>query len=274
MLDEAQLREFRETVWNYFRDHARVMPWREQPTPYHVLVSELMLQQTQVGRVLVKYDEFIGRFPTLQTLAEAPLSSVLQAWSGLGYNRRAKFLHAAAQVVVQDFGGEMPDSLAELVKLPGVGKNTAGAILAYAFNRPSVFIETNIRSVFIHHFCADRDGVDDRELMPLVEQACDIEHPRLWYYALMDYGTHLKQTQGNNISRSRHYVRQSKFEGSRRQIRGRILKLLTQSPRLVAELSALEPDERAAGVLEDLRREGFIEEQDGQLKLTGSPELP
>lgn len=274
MLSDEALREFRETVWDYFRSHARSMPWRDDPSPYHVLVSELMLQQTQVSRVLPKYQEFMGKFPTIGALADASLSEVLAAWSGLGYNRRAKFLHAAAQMVVRDFNGELPATLQDLVKLPGIGTNTAGAILNYAFNQPVAFIETNVRTVFIHHFFADKDGVDDKELLPLVEQTSDAEHPREWYWALMDYGTHLKQTVGNKTKQSKHYARQSKFEGSRRQIRGRILKHLLDGPRASVELVALEPDERTASVLEDLVREGFIEEYAGQLRLTESFKLP
>ncbi len=274
MLAEESLRGFRETVWDYFHAHRRDMPWRDEPTPYQVLVSELMLQQTQVGRVVPKYEAFMRIFPTIQALAAASLGDVLTSWSGLGYNRRAKFLHAAAQKVVADFGGELPDTLDKLVKLPGVGKNTAGAVLAYAFNRPVAFVETNVRSAFFHHFFAARADVDDKELLPLVQQACDPEHPREWYWALMDYGTHLKQTAGNNISQSRHYARQSKFEGSRRQIRGRLLKLLLDGPLHRAELVQHEPDERANSVLEDLLREGFAEEHDDQIRLTGSLKLP
>jgi len=266
--------DFREQVWDYYHAHARTMPWRDDPSPYHVLVSELMLQQTQVGRVLPKYEEFMTKFPTIQALADAPLGEVLSAWSGLGYNRRAKFLHAAAQKVTRECGGELPDTLEGLTSLPGVGKNTAGAILAYAFNQPVMFIETNVRTVFIHHFFADRSDVDDKELAPLVQQACDPEHPREWYWALMDYGTHLKQTLGNNISQSKHYAKQSRFEGSRRQIRGRILKLLTVGPMPLADLLRQNLDERTSGVIDDLKTEGFIEEFDGQLRLTGATKLP
>lgn len=274
MPDSQQIQDFREAVWDYFRAHERTMPWREDPSPYHVLVSELMLQQTQVGRVLPKYQQFIKLFPTIQTLASALLGEVLAAWSGLGYNRRAKFLHAAAQKVVNDYAGQLPDTLEDLVALPGVGRNTAGAILAYAYNRPVVFIETNVRTVFFHHFFADRTDVDDRELQPLVQLTCDTEHPRQWYWALMDYGTHLKQTRGNNVSQSKHYARQSKFEGSRRQIRGRILKHLIGEPCPLPVLRQLVPDERTAAVVDDLMREGFIEERDGLVRLTGQPRLP
>ena len=233
-----------------------------------------MLQQTQVSRVLPKYQEFMQRFPTIQDLAAAPLSDVLSSWSGLGYNRRAKFLHAAAGKVVSDFGGKLPESREQLVSLPGVGPNTAGAILAYAFNQPVIFIETNIRTVLFHHFFADRTDIDDRELLPILQQACDAEHPREWYWALMDYGTHLKLTAGGNISQSRHYARQSKFEGSRRQVRGQVLRELTAGARGVVELIELLADERAQSVIDDLHREGLVEQEAGLIRLTGSPKLP
>lgn len=274
MLTDEQVTEFREIVWDYFRTHRRDMPWRDDPSPYHVLVSELMLQQTQVGRVLPKYQEFMARFPTIVDLASAALGDVLAAWSGLGYNRRAKFLHAAASKVVSDFGGELPATRDELVSLPGIGPNTAGAILAYAFNQPVVFIETNVRTVLFHHFFADQTDIDDRVLLPIVQQVCDPEHPREWYYALMDYGTHLKQTAGNNISQSKHYARQSKFEGSRRQVRGRILRELVAGGRATEELLTLLADDRARSVLDDLSREGLIEQEAGRVRLTGSLKLP
>jgi A/G-specific adenine glycosylase len=273
MLSSEQIHEFQEIVWEYYRAHARSMPWRDDPSPYHVLVSELMLQQTQVGRVLPKYEEFMRRFPTVEALARAPLADVLSVWNGLGYNRRAKFLHAAAQKAVEEHAGDIPDTLEELIALPGVGKNTAGAVLAYAFNQPAVFIETNVRTVFFHHFFADRTDIDDKELLTLVEQTRDDEHPRGWYWALMDYGTHLK-TLGSNISQSRHYVRQSKFEGSRRQVRGKILKALVAGPVPREVLATIVDDERLESVTNDLIREGFIEQNSGQLRLTGDVELP
>lgn len=273
MPSREQIHDFQEKVWEYYRAHARSMPWRDDPSPYHVLVSELMLQQTQVGRVLPKYEEFMQRFPTVTALAQAPLADVLGVWSGLGYNRRAKFLHAAAQKIVSEYGGKIPDSPEKLVALPGVGKNTAGAILTYAFNQPVVFIETNVRTVFFYHFFADRSNVDDKELLPLVAQTRDDEHPREWYWALMDYGTYLK-TLGSNISQSRHYARQSKFEGSRRQVRGEVLKALVAGPVLLEELAAIVDDERLESVVDDLTREGFVEQNNSQLRLTGGVELP
>lgn len=184
--------EFQEVVWNYWREHGRQgLPWREEPSAYNVVVSELMLQQTQVERVVPKFLEFTEQFPDFSALASAPLSDVLIAWQGLGYNRRAKYLHELAKAVVRLDG--LPETLEELVKLPGIGKNTAGAILAYAFDQPVVYIETNIRTVYLHHFFADRFDVDDKELLPFIARTLDHSEPRAWYSALMDYGTFLKK---------------------------------------------------------------------------------
>ena len=263
-LSKQQVHSFQETVWTYFAAHRRDMPWRDEPTPYHVLVSELMLQQTQVVRVLPKFQAFTARFPDIQTLAAAPLSEVLALWSGLGYNRRAKFLHAAAQKIGAEHRGIIPQVESELIALPGVGKNTAGAVLAYAFNKPVAFVETNIRTVFFHHFFVDEDNVDDKDILELVLQTLDREHPRGWYWALMDYGAHLKVTAGSKVSQSKHYVRQSTFEGSRRQLRGEVIRRLLAGDSL-GDIA----DDRLVSVLDDLQKESFIEHIDGQLRLRG-----
>ncbi|UCG84215.1 MAG: A/G-specific adenine glycosylase, partial [Dehalococcoidia bacterium] len=146
---------FQQLIWDYYKDHGRLFPWRQTDDPYHILVSEIMLQQTQTSRVLKKYESFISTFPDFQTLAESPLINVLKAWQGLGYNRRAVALHKIAQIVVADCEGELPSSEKVLVKLPGIGPYTASAIKAIAFNQPAVLIETNIRTVYIFFFFPD-----------------------------------------------------------------------------------------------------------------------
>lgn len=237
------------------------MAWRETRDPYRILISEVMLQQTQVNRVKEKYPLFIGAFPTFKTLAAAPLSSVLDRWQGLGYNRRAVALHRAAGIVVADWGGHLKEDPADLVTLPGIGKATAASIVAFAFNRPTVFIETNIRRVFIHYFCADRDGVTDGEILPLVERTLDRENPREWYYALMDFGTFIAANHPNPNRKSAHYSKQSRFEGSDRQVRGRLLRLLGIGPAssrdLIGELG--EDPVRVDRLLLALQTEGFLE---------------
>lgn len=272
---DPAVHQLRETVWAYYAAHGRHdLPWRQVSAngkldPYAVLVSELMLQQTQVPRVIPKFTQFMSAFPDAHTLANAPLDAVLRAWSGLGYNRRAKFLWQAAKTLVREHGGQVPGAQEALVALPGVGPNTAGAILAYGFNQPAVFLETNIRTVFIHHFFHDGEKVADAQLTPLVATALDSASTREWYWALMDYGTHLKQAVGNASRSSKTYARQSAFEGSRRQIRGRVLKLLGESPQPVEALLATIADERLPGVLHDLVAEGMIRRDNDTYHLGG-----
>jgi A/G-specific adenine glycosylase len=269
-LSQQQRDEFSETLWSFYSRAGRDLPWRipsldGEFKPYEIMVSELMLQQTQVSRVMPKYHEFLARFPTVQVLADADLGEVLRMWQGLGYNRRAKFLWQAAQQVA--VLGKFPDTLVELVKLPGIGINTAGAILAYAYNQPSLFIETNVRTVYIHQFFPDEHEVTDKQLLSLLEQTIDQEHPREFYWALMDYGSHLKATIGNPNRVSKHYTKQSKFDGSRRQLRGQVIRTLGADSYEIAELRSAIADERLDAVLEDLIVEGMVHVQDGMYTL-------
>lgn len=258
------MKRFRKAVRDYYAKHARPMPWRETRDPYRIVVSEVMLQQTQVPRVIEKYKAFIRRFPTLRKLAAAQLRDVLAAWQGLGYNRRALALKRLAADVVARHGGRIPDDRDALRALPGIGEATSGSILAFAFNKPAVFIETNIRSVYIHHFFRDRAGVKDEELIPYIEKTLDRKNPREWYYALMDYGVYLKSQMPNPSRKSSHYKKQSRFKGSDRELRGRILRLLTAQGRMRQSvlLKALKSDRQRAGrILATLRSEGLITKQ-------------
>jgi A/G-specific adenine glycosylase len=262
------IREFQELVWEKGRELYRDMAWRRDTRPYYVLVSELMLQQTQVSRVEVKFAEFIARFPTVESLAEAQLADVLVLWNGLGYNRRAKFLWQAAQMIQSEFAGQFPDTLDEVIRLPGVGKNTAGAIITYAFNQPVVFVETNIRTVYLHHFYADRDDVTDAEIADRLAETMDMEHPREWYWALMDYGSWLKSQRLGHISGSKHYAKQSKLAGSVREMRGRILKTLANGPLDETKLKhAVNADERYVKAKQDLIAERLITQTNKTISL-------
>jgi A/G-specific adenine glycosylase len=266
-ISEKQIADFRTAVWDYYQVHSRPMPWRQTPTPYFVVVSEIMLQQTQVPRVLVKFAEFTKHFPDFETLASAPLADVLAVWSGLGYNRRAKFLWEAAKVVAAR--GSLPQTRDELVGLPGIGPNTAGAILAYVYNQPVLFVETNIRTVVIHHFFADHDDkVKDPDILAVLSRALPGDNPREWYWAIMDYGTHLKATKGGQLHRVHGYKKQSKFEGSRRQIRGKVLRLLLEGSHTTGELAAIIPDQRLDEVLDALQKEHLIAKTDSYWHLT------
>ena len=262
MTDEEDVaRDFITTLRKYYDEHGRHgLPWRLPEAdrsfdPYKILVSEIMLQQTQVARVIPKYEAFLKSFPTVESLTAAELAEVLLAWQGLGYNRRAKYLWEAARAIKQN--GYFPTDMPGLVALPGVGVNTAGAILAYAYNQPVVFVETNIRTVYIHHFTRDGQIVSDDFIRDLVSSTIDRDNPREFYWALMDYGSHLKTLVKNN-HRSKHYVKQSPFQGSRRQVRGEVLRLLRARPCKLSELKGRMSDDRLPGVLEDLLREGLI----------------
>ena len=261
--------EFQELVWQKGRELFRDMPWRRDTRPYYILVSELMLQQTQVERVKPKFAAFITRFPDIATLARAPLSDVLQLWSGLGYNRRAKYLHEAAKTIASQFHGQFPTDMATLLSLPGIGPGTAGALSAYAFNLPAVFIETNVRTVYFHHFFESGEPVHDSQLKDLIEQTIDHDHPREFYWALMDYGSWLKQRKMGHLQQSRHYKKQSKLEGSVRQVRGQIIRLLTEGDMTIAELKdRLTADKRFDEALYGLVRDGLILHTNNRIHLT------
>lgn len=257
-----EIQQFQEVVWQYYAEANRDLLWRHPDAdgsfdPYKIMVSEIMLQQTQVSRVTPKYQEFLQAFPDVNTLAKAPLSAVLTAWNGLGYNRRAKYLWQAAQVIAQLPNG-FPTDLAGLVALPGIGKNTAGAILVYAYNQPVVYIETNIRTVYIHHFFVGQTAVSDADILLLVAETLDNDDPRQWYWALMDYGSHIKRTTGNASRSSKSFAKQSTFAGSLRQVRGRVIKQLLAGPRNFDQLSGLIDDPRLKVVVGDLVREELV----------------
>jgi A/G-specific adenine glycosylase len=264
MLEGSEVNQFQEIVWEHYRAHQRKnLPWRQNIDDinfgYRVLVSEMMLQQTQVNRVIDKFNQWMELFPTISSLANASFDEVLSAWSGLGYNRRARYLQETAIIMLNEFDGHIPREVSRLVELPGIGQATAAAIIVYAFNLPLVFIETNIRTVFIHHFFPDTTQVSDAQLVSLIDQSMDKENPREWYWALMDYGSFLKQSVGNISKNSKHYKKQSKFEGSARQLRGSVLKLLLIKERTLRDLQeSTFFDERLETVLTTLEREKLI----------------
>ncbi len=274
---------FQRAVWDYYKNHGRhSLPWRKTRNPYRILVSEIMLQQTQVPRVLQKYKSFLKHFPTVEALAEAKLSSVLKEWSGLGYNRRGKYLHDAAKLIVHEYSGNFKRATAE--RLPGVGPYTRAAVRTFAYNEPHTMVETNVRAAFIHHFFpttlkpsgrrklvyVKKDAaVHDRELVPLIEQASVGQDPREWYWALMDYGSHVKSLHVNPTRRSASYVMQTKFIGSLRQVRGAVIRALSEGAHgdlaLAHKLSFEEHMIRQA--LTDLKKDGLVASSKGSWRI-------
>lgn len=288
---EEKIQAFQEKIWDFYHNNKRDFPWRNTTDPYSIMVSEIMLQQTQTSRVIEKYLSFINRFPDTKSLAGSSQPEVLKYWQGLGYNRRALYLKRAAESINAS-GNLFPQTIEDLEKLPGIGKNTAGAIVAFAYNRKVVFIETNIRRVFIHEFFKNDEEVSDKQILPLIESSLPntekiipreeqqrsskarseftsevaSRNPegvsrdvRNWFYALMDYGAFLPKVEKNPNHKSKHYTKQSKFEGSIRQSRGKILKFLLlksyHKKDLEKEFEDTEKFEKALG---QLIQEGFV----------------
>ena len=287
-----ELREFVQFVAQKGHELYRDLPWRRTYDPYAIWISEVMLQQTQVSRVDGRWQRWLEHFPTVDALAAAAPSDVLEEWQGLGYNRRALSVHRAAQAI-SEAGGVFPQDQKELVKLPGIGPATAAGIRAFAFNLHGVYLETNVRTVFLHELYPQAEGVPDSELVPLVELTCPASvtdavntdstanvataalTPRSWYYALLDYGAYLKKTIPNPSRRSKSHVKQSRFEGSHRQKRAELLRVLlahkdeggAEFETLHQELCQIEVsagretlDEQVTlGLLEELAKEGFCQ---------------
>ena len=240
--ERTRLVKLRASVLAHYKSHARNhLPWRKTRDPYKILVSEIMLQQTQATRVVPKYKAFIKEFPTARALAASPLKRVLAAWSGLGYNRRAKYLWEAAR------GGTR-----------GIGPYTANAVRVFAHNEPVTMIETNIRTVYLHHLFPKAKNVPDSKLISYMISVNEevwrkgIE-PRVWYAALMDYGSYLKTKYPNPSRRSAGHTKQKKFIGSDREIRGAILRAHLSH----TKVSGFDP-KRVVELRKKLKREGLV----------------
>lgn len=307
-MTSKQIEKFQNEILIYYKANKRIMPWRDISNPYKIFVSEMMLQQTQVERVKIKFAEFIKKFPTLLSVAQAEKNEVLKVWQGLGYNRRALFIKKACEEIISKHKGKFPKDFQILQTLPGIGPSTAGAICAFAYNQPVFFIETNIRAVLLHFFFKNKDNVSDKEVMEVLKKVTPYtaaRHPRVdgdpgikpldsrstcfdlskqkcpcgvrgdddiatisprdWYYALYDYGTYLKKYLGKNKiklhKKSKHYTKQSKFEGSFRQKRAQVLKLKLSNPdikdlEIISQLK-LEPQE-FEDVIISLDKDGLI----------------
>ena len=279
IFSKDELEDFKCLIYGQGKRLYRDLPWRNISDAYAVLVSEVMLQQTRVSRVEKFWPRFMAVFPTLDALAAASTSDVLELWQGLGYNRRALALKRTADICALEKGGKLPCSEEELLCLPGIGATTAAGLRAFAFNKPAIYIETNVRAVFLHYFFSEDEGVRDKEIIPLVQASCSKNDPRTWYYALLDCGAQLKREAPNPTRRSAHYAKQSSFIGSRRQKRAELLRIVLSAGEISIDEAARVLNEHEcthgrealdaslfASILDDLVREGFFQKEGRLLK--------
>ncbi len=278
--DPLAIAVFQKKILSWYRKNGRHdLPWRPPQLsvrrdgsvdPYKILVSEVMLQQTQVDRVIPKFLSFMKIFPTPVALAGAGVRELLAEWKGLGYNRRALYLQRAAQKIAGEFKGVFPRDPACIETLPGVGHYTARAVSAFAFDAPHAFIETNIRRIFLHFFFPGKDSVPDEQILPLVDKSIWKRSPRVWYSALMDYGALAMRGIDNPNRRGKHYTRQSRFEGSRRYARAKVLDFIRISKKPLTRraihaymqcdplLSPYQSEEAFFAILISLEADGFL----------------
>lgn len=261
-LTEDLIKDFQQMVWNFYNSHTRPFPWRETRNPYHIFISEWMLQQTQTSAVVPKYNAFLSKFPTFQDLATASMDEVIKLWQGLGYNRRALWMKSSAELIANEYNGKLPDDPEVLEQIKGIGHATAREMVTFAYDKPTAFIETNIRRVYLHLFFHRKNGIKDKEILELVELTADVNKPREWYYALMDYGVMLKKTiKPDPNHRSYHYKKQPKFKGSDREMRGKILRMkIANTTITIDELSQKlqQPVKKIKALVIKMKQEGFF----------------
>ena len=267
-IDKKEIRQFQKKILDWYAKHLRDFPWRRDRNPYHILISEVMSQQTQINRVVPKYEAWLEQFPTVDALAAAKVSDVLAAWSGLGYNRRALFLKKAAEAIVQTYDGKFPQDEKSLRNLPGIGEYTARALLCFAFDTQIAVVDTNVRKVILVEFPDVNDTV--KEIQLVAEQLLPHGRAYEWNQALMDYSSAMLKQEKIPIPK------QSKFHGSHRYYRGQILKqLLQQKTIAVKDMGRLIKKEYTSTdelwlqkLLEELTTEGFVVISNGSVELS------
>lgn len=272
-LSQEQIKSFQDKILSWYAEHQRDLPWRKTREPYNIMISEIMSQQTQIPRVVQKYQEWLEAFPTIQDLAQAPVAKVLTHWSGLGYNRRALYLQKAAQAIVSDFDGIFPQDVATLQTLPGIGEYTASAISCFAFDKQIVVIDTNIRKVIITQFLIDSEEVGGKNEMKIIREIAEqlLPHGRAyeWNQALMDYAGSVLRKEKITIPK------QSKFKDSDRYYRGQILKLLLQKQSITPlelhdhfnKKEQIINQDRLKKIISSLEKDNLIQSSKSRLKI-------
>lgn len=265
--------DFQSYIFFWWETHKRDLPWRHTSDPYSVLVSEIMLQQTQVSRVVDKYTQFLHVFPDIHTLADASKAEVIRLWKGLGYNRRALYLKRAAEVLWTSYEGQFPQSEDVLRTLPGIGKYTARAVLVFSFRRDVAMVDTNIRNIITDFFY---DGIRQKESV-IEQKASELVPPGKsweWHQALMDYGA-LELSKRRKISARiiRKTTMPIPFRGTQRFLRGRILDLIREEPMSQKRLITLitktygKNTDKIHTAISDMVREGLLTRREGKVSL-------
>jgi A/G-specific adenine glycosylase len=268
--NEKKVTEFQRMIFSWWESHRRDLPWRKTHDPYRILISEVMLQQTQVSRVLPKYEEFLTLFPDVQVLAGATVASVLRAWKGMGYNRRALYLHKTAQVVMSEHKGVFPMIESELLKLPGLGIYTVRALLVFAYKKDVAMVDTNVRQIITHYFFSG-----EKQSATVVQKIADSLVPKglswEWHQALMDYGALAMSRIKPKSPQSRKKA--IPFRESNRFYRGRIMDLLRENTReeneLVYEIATRynKSEDLVEVILEGLVSEGLVVKKSTKISL-------
>jgi len=231
-ISREKIQRFQKKVFSFYQKNKRDLPWRKTTDPYKILLSELMLQQTQVKRVILYYDKWIARWPTIDALASASLSKVLQMWMGLGYNTRAVNLHITARKIVTEFNSDVLKAMKQYKELPGIGRYTSQAVQIFSSNENLFTVDTNIRRIFICEFDLSTK-IPEKELWGLAERCLPLGKSRDWHNALMDYGALHLTARKTGIKPK---TQQSRFEGSNREIRAKILRCLLTNSTSLSEL--------------------------------------
>ncbi len=262
MISVKDIEVFQEKVLGFYSRHRRAFPWRETTERYAVMVSEIMLQQTQAERVVVKFNAWMDRFPDVDALASSSLRDVLSLWSGLGYNARGERLHRAAGIIVSEYGGVVPGKPDELLRLPGIGMYTSRSIPIFADNCDIATVDTNIRRILLYELGLE-ESISVSELYDVADALLPRSRSREWHNALMDYGALYMTSKRSGI---RPVGRQSAYKGSKRWYRGRILSDLLDEPggMAVEEIRARYGDGPFSieDILSDMEKDGLVERQE------------
>jgi len=264
-ISQEEIQRFQKKVLTFYKKNGRTLPWRKTTDPYKILLSELMLQQTQVTRVTQYYEKWVDRWPTIDALASASKAEVLEEWMGLGYNTRAVNLHKAARIIVTQFHSDVLDAMTHYKEIPGVGRYTSQAVQIFSTNTDRITVDTNIRRIFIKEFNL-YETISDNDLWLLAEHCLPRGKSRDWHNALMDYGALVLTARKTGIKPK---TTQTRFTGSDRQIRARVIRILLQSDESLMTLSrALHVDQsRLSRILDKLLSEQIIAKKQNRYTL-------